>query len=97
MKNSDSTISTHVFVCTNKKTAGACCADRGGEKLRDDLKEWLRSQPEISGRVRINASGCLGKCAQGIATVIYPQKEWLVEITPADIEPLKAKIIDLAK
>lgn len=81
----------HVFVCTNKKDGGrACCADKGSAALKDQLKAWALQK--YGNRVRINNSGCLHYCAQGIVSVIYPQGEWHLNLTTNDIEVLKTAI-----
>src|SRR5437764_199600 len=70
----------HVFVCTNKRENGKeCCADKGSVELRDQLKTWAKEK--YGKRVRINSSGCMDCCSQGIATVIYPHGEWHLEIS----------------
>jgi (2Fe-2S) ferredoxin len=46
----------------------------------------------MSKRVRINNSGCLHFCEQGIVSVIYPQGEWHLNLTSNNIEVLKAAI-----
>ena len=68
----------HLFICTNKKEKGACCADRQGPELRDRLKKLSRDPALGWGkRVRVNAAGCLGECEEGVAAVIYPEGRWL--------------------
>lgn len=81
----------HVFVCTNKKEGGReCCADKGSAQLKDVLKAWATKK--YGKRIRINNSGCLHFCEQGIITVIYPEGEWHLKLKSTDIEVLKAAI-----
>ena len=40
------------------------------------------------GRVRVNQSGCLDRCEQGIAAVLYPQAEWFTDLKANDSETL---------
>ena len=68
----------HVFVCTNQPNNPNKCGSKGAEKLRKRLKEQCSS--EFGKSVRVNASGCLGYCEHGIAAVIYPEGEWLVDL-----------------
>ena len=83
----------HVFVCTNQKPPGkACCADKGASVLRDQLKAWAKEK--YGKRVRINNSGCLDYCSQGIAAVIYPQGELFLNLNSTDIDVLKKAIED---
>ncbi|MCB0393675.1 MAG: (2Fe-2S) ferredoxin domain-containing protein [Bdellovibrionales bacterium] len=74
----------HAFICTNKKEGKACCADKGGRELKDRLKEHFRNRPEFRGKLRVNASGCLGFCEKGINAVIYPKGEWHFHLKSGD-------------
>lgn len=67
----------HVFICTNKRAPGQreCCADKSAEELRDKVKKLCGAW---KGKVRVNASGCLDRCEEGITAVIYPQNQWFV-------------------
>lgn len=81
----------HVYVCTNQKPDGReCCAQKGAEELRKQLKEWAKSK--YGNRVRINAAGCLDHCTQGIAMAIYPKSQWYLKINSSDLESLKNEI-----
>lgn len=77
-------LDVHLFVCTNRKERGDCCAARGGGELRDAAKTLAAQTPEWKGRVRVNASGCLGHCERGIAAVVYPQARWFTELSSTD-------------
>ncbi len=92
MKNIQSQLKTHIFVCTNKKAEGACCDLKGGAQLRKDLKSWVDTHSEWRKKIRINQSGCLDQCAAGVAVVIYPQNEFLTDVSPGDLTSLKEKI-----
>jgi len=85
----------HVFVCTNKKEGKACCADHHAEKFRSELKAWARENPEWRRRIRINASGCLDRCKEGIAVAIYPQNIWLTHVRADDMDHVKTLITRL--
>lgn len=80
----------HLFICTNKKDGRECCADKDSEAFRKNLKEWAKK--EYGNTVRINASGCLDKCGEGIAAVLYPQNIWLTKLTTHDEEKLKSLV-----
>lgn len=78
----------HVFICTQKKEEGRdCCFDKGSAGLRLKLKDWATQK--YGKRVRVNASGCLGFCSQGIATVAYPEGQWLLQIKETDLEKIQ--------
>ncbi len=77
----------HLFICTNRKGPGpdgkprACCAARDAEALKDAVKKAAARQ--FSGQaVRVNASGCLGACEEGIAAVCYGAKggHWQLQL-----------------
>ena len=56
----------HVFCCTNRRPAGhprGCCAEKGGEALRDHMK--ARAKALGLKNVRINNAGCLDRCELG--------------------------------
>jgi (2Fe-2S) ferredoxin len=83
-----------VFCCTNKRPAGderGCCVDRGGGELRNYLKERC-AELNISD-VRINAAGCLDRCAEGPVVVIYPEGVWYSPRTREDVEEIIQKHI----
>ncbi|MCB0348605.1 MAG: (2Fe-2S) ferredoxin domain-containing protein [Bdellovibrionales bacterium] len=75
-----------LFVCTNKKEKGACCADKGAVELRNDLKSICREK--FGKRVRVNAAGCMGGCEKGIMAAIYPQNKWFELVDIQDKEKL---------
>jgi (2Fe-2S) ferredoxin len=78
----------HLFICTNKKDGKTCCADKGAEALRGRLKDWAKK--ELGPSVRVNASGCLDRCEEGIVAVLYPESLWLTKLTSNDDDKLKA-------
>jgi predicted metal-binding protein len=86
----------HVFICTSctyeegKNTIGP------SEDLRNKVKEIAKSKWDKS-IVRVNKSGCLGKCKKGVASVFYPQEEWITELKLTDSQKIIEKIEDLIK
>ena len=70
----------HVFFCTNVRAPDAprpSCGGCGSEKLREHAKrrvaEFHLAGP---GGVRINQAGCMERCEQGPAVVVYPEGVW---------------------
>lgn len=83
----------HLFVCTNSKEAGESCGKKDSAVLRDNLKAWAaEAHPEWRGRVRVNASGCLGHCKRGITAVIYPEGRWFTELKKDDDATLRGAL-----
>lgn len=86
----------HLFVCTNRKAEGKeSCAPKGSEALRDRVKATASASAGQAGKIRINASGCLGQCSRGIAAVCYPQGVWLLDL--ADDEASEKKLLGLIR
>lgn len=77
----------HLFVCTNDRGPDGkrpSCAQRGSAELRDSVKTACKG---MTG-VRVNASGCLDRCEQGIAAVLYPAGQWFEGLTRDDTQTL---------
>ncbi|MGE3757182.1 MAG: ferredoxin [Pseudobdellovibrionaceae bacterium] len=71
----------HLFICTNSPDKKGKCGYLNSEKLRKRLKERISDETDWSKEdVRVNASGCLGQCENGIAAVIYPKREWFFHL-----------------
>ena len=82
--------SRHVFVCTNRRPDGnpkGCCASKGSEALRDQLKEAVGKRG-LHKKVRINSAGCLDACATGPSIVVYPEGVWYGGVTASDVDEL---------
>ncbi len=84
----------HLFVCTNEKKNGGGCGPKGAEALVDTLKAWTKAQG-FPSKIRVNRSGCLGKCESGIACVAYPEAEWALQVSPADLPAIEEWIHSL--
>ena len=84
----------HAFVCINqrdpklhKKSCGT-----SGMLIRNKLiKELSKYEHDLS--IRINKSGCLGKCADGPIVVVYPEGRWYTNIQDNDITSIIEKSI----
>ena len=67
----------HIFICTNERENGDCCAKRGSLQILKDLKQVLRDRSlDQEGGMMANKSGCFGLCSQGPNVVVYPQGSW---------------------
>jgi len=86
-------IDFHFLICTNARENGNDCASKGAAQILDELKSWAKTQ-KFSKKIRINKSGCLDRCAEGVAAVSYPSAEWIVNAGTHDIEAMKKFILD---
>jgi len=82
----------HVFVCLNERPddMAGCCAGRGSAELFQQLRAEFKGRKDI----RINKSGCLGRCAEGPVIVRYPSAEWLTGADAAACAVLAARLKD---
>ncbi|MBU6375610.1 MAG: (2Fe-2S) ferredoxin domain-containing protein [Bdellovibrionales bacterium] len=66
----------HLFICTNTRSASAdgkpreSCGAKGSEKLREIVKTSAATRFRGMS-LRVNSSGCLGACQEGIVSVCY--------------------------
>ena len=78
-------LDAHLFICTHHREKGESCAAKGSAELRDRLKQDFKEHPlPENHKIRINASGCLGHCKDGITAVLYPQGIWMTHLTSQD-------------
>jgi (2Fe-2S) ferredoxin len=87
----------HLFFCTNLRTNGKqCCEQANASHYREYAKQRIRDlNLSGAGGVRVNQSGCLGRCSEGPSLVIYPDGVWYTYQSEADIdEILQSHLID---
>ena len=71
----------HIYVCTHQREAGeSCCAARGAEKILEKLKGFVQANG-LKGRARVNRSGCIDFCEQGVTVMVYPDNRWYSHVT----------------
>ncbi len=87
MKNDYLKTNLEIFVCNHKREGDGNCFDKGAKELTDDLKKWAKENHK--GDLKVFRSGCLGKCAEGIAIACYPEKKMLLEVTKDDAQEIK--------
>lgn len=80
----------HVFFCCNQRDDGrACCNAKGASELRDYAKARVKDLGLAGpGKVRINQAGCLDRCEQGPAIVVYPEAVWYTYVDRADLDEI---------
>lgn len=87
MKEEEMKTRLEVFVCQKDD-----CASRGSKDLADKLKKWAK---ENHGKeIKVFRSGCMGKCSEGIALAIYPEKKFLLEVREDDAKEIKQSLIE---
>jgi (2Fe-2S) ferredoxin len=89
-------IEFHFLICTNARENGNDCASKGSLKLLEELKSWAKTQ-NFSKKIRINKSGCLDRCAEGVVAVAYPSAEWIVNAGVSDLDSMKKFIQERVK
>jgi (2Fe-2S) ferredoxin len=81
----------HVFFCTNQRTDGGdCCANHGAQKAREYMKDKVKALGiSIRGNnIRINISGCMGRCDEGPVIVVYPEGIWYTYVDESDLDEI---------
>ena len=80
----------HAFICANQASDGSqSCQDHNALAMvkyaKDRLKELGLFGP---GKVRLNKSGCMGRCAAGPVMVVYPEGVWYTYVDKDDVEEI---------
>lgn len=80
----------HIFFCVNQRASGeSCCNDSGAEQFCAYAKTKIKTLG-LAGKagIRINKSGCLGRCDDGPVLVVYPEGVWYRYETQQDIDEI---------
>lgn len=83
----------HFLICTNARENGNDCASKNSVKMLEDLKLWAKTQ-NFPKKIRINKSGCLDRCSEGVVCAAYPSGDWIVNSSVNDLEEMKKFIQD---
>lgn len=79
----------HIFFCTNEREGRACCQDHGARQAREHAKARVKAAGVSGpGSVRVNAAGCLDRCAEGPVAVVYPEGVWYTYQDTRDINEI---------
>ena len=86
----DSYFERHIFFCLNQRSNGEiCCASQGAEQAFDRCKAQVKAAGLSGpGKVRVNKSGCLDRCAGGPVAVVYPEGVWYSYVDSSDIDEI---------
>ncbi|MFP4380574.1 MAG: (2Fe-2S) ferredoxin domain-containing protein [Candidatus Sumerlaeia bacterium] len=80
----------HVFFCTNQRDGDRpCCNNHNSAEMRDYAKGRTK-ELGIAGKggVRINVSGCMGRCPEGPTVVVYPEGVWYSWKSREDVDEI---------
>lgn len=67
----------HMFICAHERPADAvreCCAAKGSLELMKAIKTAAKAEGITN--IRVQKSGCLSNCENGISCVVYPEGVW---------------------
>jgi len=80
----------HIFFCLNQRDDGrACCANHDAQAFFGHCKMLVKEAGLAGpGKVRVNMTGCLDRCAAGPVAVVYPEAVWYRYANRADIEEI---------
>lgn len=80
----------HIFFCLNERKNGEqCCVQYGAQAAFDRCKSRVKEAGMSgAGKVRVNKSGCLDRCAAGPVAVVYPEGVWYSYVDLADIDEI---------
>jgi (2Fe-2S) ferredoxin len=74
----------HVFVCTS---GTVCPVETDSRSVHARLKELVKGAG-LSGRIRVNNSGCMDQCGHGPMIAVYPENIWYCLVTLADADAI---------
>jgi (2Fe-2S) ferredoxin len=83
----------HIFFCLNQRDNGEnACAQHGAQQAFDHCKARIKAAGRDGvGKVRVNKSGCLDRCAGGPVAVVYPEAVWYSYVDNSDIDEIVDK------
>jgi (2Fe-2S) ferredoxin len=88
--SSPSYFERHIFFCLNQRDNGeACCMDHKAQQAFEHCKSRVKAERLMGpGKVRVNKSGCLDRCAGGPVAVVYPEAVWYTYVDTHDIDEI---------
>jgi (2Fe-2S) ferredoxin len=80
----------HIFFCVNAREGGVpCCASNGAAAALEHCKSRVKALGLAGpGKVRVNKSGCLDRCAGAPVAVVYPDGAWYTYVDHSDIDEI---------
>jgi (2Fe-2S) ferredoxin len=86
----------HIFFCLNDRDKGEkSCAHDGAQAAFEHCKSRAKKRGLVGpGKVRVNKSGCLDRCAGGPVAVVYPEGVWYTYVDKDDIDEIVDSHLD---
>ncbi|MDX1554856.1 MAG: hypothetical protein R3212_02410 [Xanthomonadales bacterium] len=89
----------HIFFCVNDRGEDAdrpSCNQCGSALMRDYAKKKVKAMGLAGpGQIRVNQAGCLDRCEEGPACVVYPDGVWYTYIDEHDVdEIIESHLVD---
>jgi (2Fe-2S) ferredoxin len=80
----------HNFFCLNQRDSGEqCCASSGAQAGFERCKARAKAERlNGPGKIRVNKSGCLDRCAGAPVAVVYPEGVWYTYVDADDIDEI---------
>ncbi len=80
----------HLFFCTNQRKQGeASCSNFRSQEMRRYAKQRSKDLGIAGpGDIRVNKSGCFGRCNEGPVAVVYPEGIWYTYVDKEDIDEI---------
>jgi (2Fe-2S) ferredoxin len=89
---------TYIFFCGNVRDAstarpscGGACMEELYEYCKKTVKEKKQALLDNNNYVKVNKTGCLGKCEQGPNMVFFPENRWYQYTSKEDIDNILQK------
>lgn len=79
----------HIFICTNQKSEGKCCANNNANETFEYFKKTLAdNSSKLNQNFKYKAvkTSCLGRCSLGPNIYISPDNVWYNYSTFTDID-----------
>jgi (2Fe-2S) ferredoxin len=80
----------HIFFCLNLREDGrTSCTGQGAKAGFEHCKISVKNQNlSGQGKIRVNQSGCLNRCAGGPVAVVYPEAVWYTFVDNEDVDEI---------
>ncbi|MEL5847920.1 MAG: (2Fe-2S) ferredoxin domain-containing protein [Candidatus Igneacidithiobacillus chanchocoensis] len=81
----------HLFFCLNEREDGKQCCNQG--ELASAAFHAAKKHAKAlgihgEGQVRVNRSGCLGRCSEVPLAVVYPEGVWYTYVDEQDVREI---------